>query len=311
MRVTVIGAANMDVNGFSVHPILWNDSNVARVDFCPGGVGRNIAENLARLGSGRGVDVSLITVIGDDLAGDMLRTHSAKLGIDLSDAMNIHGPTAVYLAVMDSDGVMKVALCDQSAPRKMTVEHLKAHFALLSSSDIIVLDSSLNPEAQEYLVDSFPDTPVFLDPIAVDLAARSKGILGKLHTLKANRMEACALAGLEIPAAGAGKSRKAVEVAADALLETGLERAFISLGKDGSYCKRRDSPGIWCPAKGGKLVNTSGGGDAFMAGCVWGSLQGWDDGQTIRFASAMAGITVQSETTVSEDMSVDLVEEFL
>ena len=45
--VTCVGGANIDVQGFSNAPVNMRDSNPGVIRLCPGGVGRNIAENLA------------------------------------------------------------------------------------------------------------------------------------------------------------------------------------------------------------------------------------------------------------------------
>jgi pseudouridine kinase len=55
-------------------------------------------------------------------------------------------------------------------------------------------------------------------------------------------------------------------------------------------------------------VNTTGAGDAFMAGIIYGTLQGWDEEAIVDFSLAVARITVQSKFTVSPDMSLELVE---
>jgi pseudouridine kinase len=53
-------------------------------------------------------------------------------------------------------------------------------------------------------------------------------------------------------------------------------------------------------------LNTSGGGDAFMAGIVYGTLNGWDEEKTVSFSMAMSRITVRSDHTVSPEMSLGL-----
>ena len=60
--VVAIGAANIDINGYSASALLHEESNPGRVELCAGGVARNIAENLARLG----VEVELLTALGGD-----------------------------------------------------------------------------------------------------------------------------------------------------------------------------------------------------------------------------------------------------
>ena len=67
-RIAVVGGANMDIGGFPDGRLRLEDSNPGRVHLSVGGVGRNIAENAARLG----LDVSLISAIGGDPNGRML-----------------------------------------------------------------------------------------------------------------------------------------------------------------------------------------------------------------------------------------------
>ncbi len=45
--IVIIGSANIDVAGYSHHPLNYADSNPGKIKFTPGGVGRNIAHNLA------------------------------------------------------------------------------------------------------------------------------------------------------------------------------------------------------------------------------------------------------------------------
>lgn len=59
----VVGGVNMDIGGQSDGPLVPGDSNPGRVRISLGGVGRNIAHNMALLG----LDVRFLTAFGDDL----------------------------------------------------------------------------------------------------------------------------------------------------------------------------------------------------------------------------------------------------
>ena len=50
--IAVIGSANMDIGGYPEGPLAAGDSNPGRVRLSVGGVGCNIARNLALLGRG-------------------------------------------------------------------------------------------------------------------------------------------------------------------------------------------------------------------------------------------------------------------
>jgi pseudouridine kinase len=48
--ILVIGGSNIDYLAKSSHPLIMEDSNIGSLKTAFGGVGRNIVENLARLG---------------------------------------------------------------------------------------------------------------------------------------------------------------------------------------------------------------------------------------------------------------------
>ena len=77
--VFVIGAVNMDLTGTPAGELRPGDSNPGKVVLSPGGVGRNIAENLRLLGR----KVSLITITGEDAYGDLIRERCRNAGIDM------------------------------------------------------------------------------------------------------------------------------------------------------------------------------------------------------------------------------------
>jgi len=88
--VTVFGAANTDLVGFPETGLVFSDSNKGRIKMLPGGVGRNIAENLSRLGQ----NVSLVSVLGDDVFKDFLLRQAAEARIDMSEAVVLEGQSS-------------------------------------------------------------------------------------------------------------------------------------------------------------------------------------------------------------------------
>jgi pseudouridine kinase len=339
----------MDINGFSAAPINMADSNPGRIEYCPGGVGRNIAENLHRLGA----EVHLISVIGNDPGGQMIRAASEKLGLDIGHSLFLSGEvSSVYLAIMDSNGEMKLALADMSLPERMTAEHLESKAGLIAGSAVVALDANLPEDIIRFVLDRFgPDQnpgadgagalpgsgnvpgvarvpgaaggirggkngrgPLFfLDPVSARKAVRAKGVIGGFDTLKLNRMEGECLSGIPLPSpetSGSGELAVSLDRAGSYFIDRGVRRVFITLGKAGVYfCS--GGKRFFTANRQVKPVNTSGGGDAFMAGMIYGTLRGLSDEETAAFAGAMAAITVQSAGAVSPGMSLALVEEFL
>jgi pseudouridine kinase len=311
--VTVIGGVNMDINGFSRKPLNMADSNPGRVEYSPGGVGRNIAENLRRLGA----EARFIGVLGDDPGGELVRSSAAHIGLNIGHSLFLENRvTPVYIALMDSNGEMKVALSDMDIMEEMTEAHLESKAGIISESRIVLLDTNLTEGIINFVLDRFGGGAgplFFLDAVSARKAPRAASRLGSFDTLKLGRMEASALSSIEIPdfkssdEAAASKLQALLKEASGYFINRGARRVFITLGKAGVYYASVGKS-FFRPVRYAPPVNTTGAGDAFMAGIVYGTLRGWGEERIVSFSSAMAGITVRSKSAVSPDMSLELAE---
>ena len=288
----VVGGVNVDIGGRSFAPLVAQDSNPGTVRLSLGGVGRNIAHNLALLGT----DVHLLTAYGDDLYGERVAASCSELGIDLSHALRIAGgATSTYLYLTDHRGEMALAVSDMEICKKITPSYLSSQLSLLQNAQVVVADANLSAESLEFLAENCA-APLFVDPVSTAKAQKLRPILGKIHTLKPNRLEAELLSGVPI------RSEQDLERAADVLTEMGLHRLFISLGSQGVYAAMGGER-LRLPNLPGQMVNTTGCGDAFMAALVWAYLEGMDL-KTPALAGLSAGaIAMESPETINPALS--------
>lgn len=295
--ITVIGAANIDIIGRSTDLLIPEDSNPGSIRLCAGGVGRNISENLTRLS----VNVKLISALGSDAFGKRIIEMSESVGIDMNHCFVREGAaSSTYLAILENNGEMKLALSDMSILGDMPVEHINKKQQLINNSEIVVLDAGLPEATVEYILANFSGKRMFLDPVSVGKAKHVKNLIGGFDTVKLNRLEAEFLSGLSVT------DRGSLERAGEYFLNKGVKRVFISMGREGVFYKTVSGSGV-CQSPYITPVNATGAGDAFMAGIVYCTLHGRDDSYTARFASAMARIALMSENTVSPYMSVDRI----
>ena len=287
----VVGGANVDIGGRSRGKLVAGDSNPGRVGLSIGGVGRNIAHNLSLLGA----DVRMLTAYGDDLYGQGLVDACNAAGIDMSHALKLRDEaTSTYLYIAGQDGDMALAVSDMAICDRIDPEYLASHYALLQNARVIVCDTNIPSASLEYLTKHF-DAPIFCDPVSTAKAEKLRPILGKLHTLKPNKMEAELLSGVPI------RDRADVEKAAGELLSTGLKRVFLSLGGDGMYAATREGS-CWMENLPCKMVNTTGCGDSAMAALVWAYLEELPLEESVRAALAAGSITIESPETISPSM---------
>lgn len=138
--VVVIGGINCDISGTPDNALRMGDSNPGSITLTAGGVGRNIAENLVRLGC----CVSLLTVLGDDANGAFLRDSCRRLGIDLSLSETVPDMhTSTYLCLNDEHGEVLAAISDMEICSMITPAMIETRLPALQKASMIVLDANL------------------------------------------------------------------------------------------------------------------------------------------------------------------------
>ena len=148
--VVVIGGANIDLRGRPAGEILErHTSNPRKINADSGGVGRNIAHNLALLN----VPVTLLSAVGDDGEGIRILEETGKAGV-MMEQMIISGehPTGIYLAILDEKGEMEVAVSDMQILEEISVEYLRSKTYLIEESKIVVMDTNIPEQSIEYVV---------------------------------------------------------------------------------------------------------------------------------------------------------------
>ena len=296
--VVVVGGANVDICGRSWESLVPEDSNPGLVSMSIGGVGRNIAHNLSLLGA----DVRMLTAVGDDLYGQRLTAASAGAGIDMSRILKLRDErTSTYLYVTGPDGEMAVAVSDMTICERIDPGYLAENLDLLQNARAVVADANLSAESLLWLAEHCT-APLFVDPVSTIKAEKLRPILGRIHTLKPNRLEAELLSGIPI------RDEGDVEMAADRLLSMGLRRVFISLGGDGMYAATH-SESCWMENLPCRMVNTTGCGDSAMAALVWAYLNERTLEDSVRAAMAAGSITIESPETISPSMSEEALRE--
>lgn len=296
--IVVIGGANIDVQGFPFNPLIMHDSNPGLIKLSCGGVGRNIAENLARLGC----DVRLISILGDDVFANQIKQETEAAGVDISNCITVHNDTtSTYLSILNASGDMEIALASMEILNKLTVNSIKAKADLIRNAAAVVLDTNLSEEVINYLLTSFQETVFFADPVSVTKAHKLLQNTNRLFCVKPNVLEAEVLTGRKL------STVKEIEVAGHELLNAGIKQVVISRGEDGLFCCNGSSS-FFRPAPKVNIKNCTGAGDAFMAGLVYSWLNDMDLHSSVVFAETASKMTMEHENTINPTLSVENIQ---
>jgi pseudouridine kinase len=297
-HVLVIGAASIDTKGHADQAIQAGTSTPGAIRVSVGGVGRNIAENLIRLGE----PVILLSAVGDDGSGRRILHQALDCGIDVSHVLvsETHR-TAAYLAVLDDTGNLGMSIDDMYINRDLiTPEFVYRRRSLFRDARMIVLDANLSAAtlrtifklARRYAL------PVCADPTTTTLAPRLCPHLPDLTLVAPNAAEAEALCGVQVTDRGSGL------VAAKKLVSMGVEIAIVTLGATGLvYATSEESGHV--PAIEVEVVDLTGAGDALTAAVVFGLLNGFPVDEAVRLGTSAAALTLRSRETVCPDLSLE------
>lgn len=296
--IAVVGGVNVDICGKSFAPLIGRDSNPGTVRLSLGGVGRNIAHNLSLLGC----RVTMLTALGGDVYAAKVEENCKDVGIDLTYACRVpDGATSTYMFITGPDGDMALAVCDAELASHITPAYLEENLSVLNRAAAVVFETNLTEEAICFLAEHCT-APLFADPVSVTKAEKLRPVLGKLHTLKPNILEAELYTGIKIT------DRASLIAAADALLATGLKRAVISLGSKG-VCLAEENRKVFAPCPPTVLANATGGGDAMMAGLAAAFVSGMPPEQTAALGVACGSIAVEGEATINPTLSMQAATE--
>lgn len=292
----------MDIAASSTHPLVPGDSTPGQVHCAPGGVARNVAENLARLGH----DVRLLSVVGDDLYGRSLLELARAAGVDVAWCEVLAGQaTSTYVSLHGPDGELALAVNDMAILECMTPVRLAPFVERVRDASALLVDCNLPAAALAWLCTHAQGVPVFADAVSAFKCRRVLPWLAHIHTLKVNQLEAQALWGQVVD------TDAAVQAAVRWLHAQGVQRVAFSLGERGLYWSDAGHASGWQAAVPVDVVSATGAGDALMAGLLHAHLQGAALAQAVLFASGCAALTLTAPQANHANLSVPAVRQLL
>ncbi len=253
-RVVVVGDALIDE--------LRDDTGVREF---VGGAGLNVAVGLARLG----LEASLIAMVGDDDAGNRIRTYLADYGVELIETPGPLG-TSRAVSTRSGGGEPTYAFNDAAWNRRIHFGDAE-HAALKDASMAVVSCFPLDDLAQtEQLARAVGDTPLAIDPnpragMMHDLARFVTGferLAAEASLVKVGEDDATMLYGEPLD----WLRTRLIDLGTQVVLSTyGPGGAAIDAGTDAVTRPISDLPG--------RIVDTMGAGDAAFAATIAGMLQ--------------------------------------
>lgn len=248
----------------------------------PGGKGSNQAVAAGKLGA----DVSFITRLGRDPFADMALATWKEAGVKPAVIETPESYTgAAYIFVEETTGNNAIIVCPGAA-MLISPADIEANAGLIRNAGVFVTQLEQPIEAALRALQIARDAGVTTILNPAPAAALPADIFLLCDYLTPNETEAEELTGTKVDSLDGARR------AADLLLAKGARGAVITLGEKGALLHAHGVSELVPAVSAGPVVETTGAGDAFNGGFAAALARGDKPLDAVKFACAVAGISV-------------------
>jgi len=293
-KINILGMANEDLFVRSDIPLTYRDSLPGSVTSRHGGVGRNIAETLGRLG----VNPAFFSALSSRDIGKSIREHLESLNVTVHHAEA--AKTSRYVAFLDDTGDLHIGVNDmKDVENALSVDYIESISDIIFMCDFLLLDANAAETVLGHVIAMAKDkgVPLLIDGTSKTKVRRLIPFLPDIHSLKLNMHEAEALLDRTLT------DMNAVQGAAQKIQTMGPQHVYVTAGKDGAVHASEKNVSVMHPPMMDAAINTTGAGDAFLAGIAYALV---NDLEPLPSAIALSSLTLMSEEAVNKALDEEL-----
>jgi pseudouridine kinase len=234
---------------------------------------------------------------------------TANAGVNVDHVLTIEGKnTGVYMALLEDDGSLSVALDDVRVMEHITPEFLLQNESLFADAAMVMMDGSLLHDSMQTVVDLAQkyQVPLCADPSSARLAYKLRPFLPHLHLVVPNEVEAAELCEVDFGGYDPDVSLDLARL----LVKAGVDNVVITLSDFGLDYATSDETG-YIQANYSEMIDSTGTGDSVTAAIIFGMINDLPPIECIRLGAAAASLTLQIGETVVPDLSLDMLYDHL
>ena len=293
MGIVVIGAVFVDIKGYPEGTYIPGGRNAGRFEQTHGGVGRNVAEDIANAEL-RPTFVGLVeqSGSGEDVVRK-LRRH--KVNTDYIRATR--NGMGTWMAVFDSDGDVNASISQR--PDLSPIADILAEQGdeIIRDADSIILEIDMDKEIvkQTFALARKYNKKVYGVVANMGIALERRDFFQSIDCFVCNRQEAGMMFYEDYTGCKPGDM---VQILASRIRTAGIPAMIVTMGADGAVYASQDGQQGWCPARKVEVRDTTGAGDAFCAGAAIGLTYGKDLQEACRIGTMLSASVITSSENV-------------
>uniref|UniRef100_A0A0K0EBJ1 PfkB domain-containing protein n=1 Tax=Strongyloides stercoralis TaxID=6248 RepID=A0A0K0EBJ1_STRER len=311
-QVTVIGASIIDIDAIVNMKIENNGASYpGNVYLKPGGVGRNHADALTKLG----ISTTLISAIGQDQFGIAMEDFCKHM--DMSNVLRIPSlSTPVYLGITSQKNLFCGILNLGEILSQITPEFLKEKEDVISNSEYIIMDGNITEESIKKIAEiaQFYNKKLWYEPTDIfkvkKVFDKNKKIIKGINYFSPNKREFneyCLLNNVKVNINSDRKEMiSLIKQNHELLFNNDIKLCLITLDMDGviiwdnieKKVYEYDSP------KNCNIISPSGAGDCFNSGFLASMINNKSISESLIIATNCAKQSMECEKAVPNNLKV-------
>lgn len=293
MGIVVIGAVFVDIKGYPEASFIPNGRNVGRVEQVHGGVGRNVAEDIANCEL-RPTFISLVDETGTGI--DVIRKlKSHKVNTDY--IRQTRDGMGSWLAVFDNDGDVCASISKR--PNLLPIAEIldDAGDEIFSGADSIIMEIDADKEIvkRTFRLAKKYGKKIYAVVANMSIALERRDFLQSTDCFVCNKQEA----GILFSDDYSGKTaEEMVEIISQKVCAAQIPSMIVTLGDEGAVYADIHGDKGFCPARKVEVKDTTGAGDAFCAGASIGLTYGKNLHEACQIGAHLAASVIVTSENV-------------
>ena len=293
MAIVVVGAVFVDIKGFPDDLYSPTGRNAGRVEMVHGGVGRNVAEDIANVE----LRPRFVSIVDDTANGAEVLRKLGKHKVNTDYVLTRKDGMGIWLAVFDSTGDLAGSISKRPSLDALIPLLDEKGDEIFRDADSVVLEIDMDHEIVKRILRYAAKygKKVYGVVSNMAIASQRRDFLQSIDCFVCNVQEA----GILFVDDFTDMEPEALSEELYArIVKANIPSMVVTLGSRGAVYASMGGERGYCPPESVVVRDTSGAGDAFCAGVAIGQTYGKDLRESVRIGTHLAAsvITVSEST---------------
>ena len=293
MGIVIFGACFVDIKGYPLSQYIPGGRNVGRVVQVHGGVGRNVAEDIANID----LHPTFVSIVDHSGTSTDVIEKLNSLNVDTRYMGRFDDGLGTWLAIFDNNGDVVSSISKRPDLTRIN-DILDQHGdEIISGADSIIVEIDMDPAQITRILDLADKygKEVYAVVSNMSLAMERRDLLQRTGCIVCNEQEAGMLFSQDYHYYTIDELQAAL---AERIVQAGIPRMVVTLGEEGAVYAVRNKESGYCPPHQVDVIDTTGAGDAFFAGVAIGLTYGKTLGESCSIGTRLAASVIATKENV-------------